>query len=168
MHIHLFSPMLILKGGVAHCDAPVEIGPTKFLPHSQRLADRHMAAPLPAFREYFEAHYVQLPLQKGHAIFFSPALFHAVGENRSADIARMVNLLRVALPFARHMETIDCTAMCWAVFPYLSGLTADALQVVKAQRATACSARIPVPHSLAPSSVADQLSSDDEENEECG
>lgn len=130
MHIHRFSPMLILQGGVAHCDAPIESGPTKLLPHSQRFSEGYMAALLPAFREYFEAHYVQLPLQKGDAIFFSPALFHAAGENRSADIARMVNLLQVASPFAKHMETIDRTAMSRAVFPHLSGLNADALQAV--------------------------------------
>jgi ectoine hydroxylase-related dioxygenase (phytanoyl-CoA dioxygenase family) len=43
--------MLILQGGVAHCDAPIESGPTKLLPHSQRFAQGYMAALLPAFRE---------------------------------------------------------------------------------------------------------------------
>lgn len=134
-HIHRFSPMLILQGGVAHCDAPIESGPTKLLPHSQRFAQGYMAALLPAFREYFEEHYVQLPLEKGDAIFFSPALFHAAGENRSTDIARMVNLLQVASPFAKHMESLDRTAMARAVFPYLAGLNADALQAVIAATA---------------------------------
>ena len=135
LHIHRFSPMLILQGGVAHCDAPIESGPTKLLPHSQRFAHGYMAALLPTFREYFEAHYVQLPLEKGDAIFFSPALFHAAGENRSADIARMVNLLQVASPFAKHMESLDRTAMSRAVFPHLKNLRANALQAVIAATA---------------------------------
>ena len=135
MHIHRFSPMLILQGGVAHCDAPVESGPTKLLPHSQRFAEGYMAALLPTFREYFEANYVQLPLQKGDAIFFSPALFHAAGENKSTDIARMVNLLQVASPFAKHMESIDRTSMSSAVFPHLSGLDPKALEAVIAATA---------------------------------
>jgi ectoine hydroxylase-related dioxygenase (phytanoyl-CoA dioxygenase family) len=135
LHIHRFSPMLILQGGVAHCDAPIESGPTKLLPHSQRFEQGYMAALLPNFREYFEAHYVQMPLEKGDAIFFSPALFHAAGENRSADIARMVNLLQVASPFAKHMESLDRTAMSRAIFPYLKGLTPDALQAIIAATA---------------------------------
>jgi ectoine hydroxylase-related dioxygenase (phytanoyl-CoA dioxygenase family) len=135
LHIHRFSPMLILQGGVAHCDAPIESGPTKLLPHSQRFEHGYMAALLPNFREYFETQYVHMPLEKGDAIFFSPALFHAAGENRSADIARMVNLLQVASPFAKHMESLDRTAMSRAIFPYLKGLTPDALQAIIAATA---------------------------------
>lgn len=135
LHIHRFSPMLILQGGVAHCDAPIESGPTKLLPHSQRFAEGYMAALLPNFRSYFEENYVQLPLEKGDAVFFSPALFHAAGENRSADVERMVNLLQVASPFARHMESVDRTDMCRAVYPYLSALQDDALQAVVAATA---------------------------------
>ncbi len=135
LHIHRFSPMLILQGGVAHCDATIESGPTKLLPHSQRFTHGYMAALLPPFREYFEAHYVQLPLEKGDAIFFSPALFHAAGENRSLDIARMVNLLQVASPFAKHMESLDRTAMSRAIFPHLKALGPQALQAVVAATA---------------------------------
>lgn len=135
LHIHRFSPMLILQGGVAHCDAPVESGPTKLLPHSQRFAHGYMAALLPRFRELFEEHYVQLPLDKGDAIFFSPALFHAAGENRSANVERMVNLLQVASPFAKHMESLDRTAMSRAIYPYLGGLSPEARQAVVAATA---------------------------------
>lgn len=135
MHIHRFSPMLILQGGVAHCDATIESGPTKLLPHSQRFAQGYVAALLPRFRDFFEANYVQVPLEKGDAIFFSPALFHAAGENRSVDIARMVNLLQVASPFAKHMEIIDRTAMSRAIYPYLKGLSSEALHTVIAATA---------------------------------
>ena len=122
-HIHVTGPTLILQGGVAHCDMPVESGTTKLLPYSQRYKPGYIAATRPAFRDYFEAHHVQLPLEKGDAIFFSPALFHAAGENKTADVVRMVNLIQTASAFARHMEEIDRTAMVRAVYPHLAGLT---------------------------------------------
>lgn len=122
-HIHVTGPTLILQGGVAHCDMPVESGTTMLLPHSQRYKPGYIAATRPDFREYFEQHHVQLPLQKGDAIFFSPALFHAAGENKTADVIRMVNLIQTASAFARHMEEIDRTAMVRAVYPYLATLS---------------------------------------------
>ncbi|GAA2309470.1 hypothetical protein SVIO_090860 [Streptomyces violaceusniger] len=33
-HVHRLSPVLTLQGAVAHCDMPVESGPTLYLPHS--------------------------------------------------------------------------------------------------------------------------------------
>ncbi len=62
---------------------------------------------------------MQMPLKKGDAIFFSPALFHAAGENRSTDVHRMVNLLQVSSAFGRAMETIDRLGMSKRVFPLL-------------------------------------------------
>ena len=121
--IHLTGPTLILQGGVAHVDMSPESGTTKLLPHSQRYKPGYIAAMVPAFRDYFEQHHVQLPLAKGDAIFFSPALFHAGGENRTSDVVRMVNLIQTASAFARHMEEIDRTAMVRAVYPYLGSLT---------------------------------------------
>lgn len=122
-HIHVTGPTLILQGGVAHCDMPIESGTTKLLPHSQRYKPGYIAATRQDFRAYFEEKHVQLPLQKGDAIFFSPALFHAAGENKTTDIVRMVNLIQTASAFARHMEEIDRTAMVRAVYPYLASLT---------------------------------------------
>jgi ectoine hydroxylase-related dioxygenase (phytanoyl-CoA dioxygenase family) len=52
-------------------------------------------------------------------LFFSPALFHAAGTNRSADVRRMVNLFQVSSAFGRAMESIDRTAMCKALYPVL-------------------------------------------------
>jgi ectoine hydroxylase-related dioxygenase (phytanoyl-CoA dioxygenase family) len=121
-HIHRSGPTLILQGGIAHCDMPIESGTTKLLPYSQRYLHGYVAATRPEYRDYFEDHYVQLPLEKGDLLFFSPALFHAGGENRSATISRMVNLLQVASPFAKHMEQIDRTTMSRTIFPYLSEL----------------------------------------------
>lgn len=134
-HIHATGPTLILQGGVAHCDMPVESGTTKLLPHSQRYLHGYIAATRPEFRDYFEAHCVQLPLEKGDAIFFSPALFHAAGENRTTDVVRMVNLIQTASAFARHMETIDRTAMVRAVYPHLAGLSPEGRRAVIAATA---------------------------------
>jgi len=62
---------------------------------------------------------VQLALAKGDAAFFNPALFHAAGTNRSADIRRMANLLQVSSAFGRAMESVDREKMSNAVYPAL-------------------------------------------------
>ncbi|MGW0288862.1 phytanoyl-CoA dioxygenase family protein [Streptomyces tuirus] len=117
--VHRLSPVLTLQGAVAHCDMPVESGPTMYLPHSQKYEPGYLAWRLPEFRAYFDAHQVQLPLAKGDAVFFNPALFHAAGTNRSADIRRMANLLQVSSAFGRAMETVDREAVVNAVYPAL-------------------------------------------------
>ncbi|MFG2680528.1 phytanoyl-CoA dioxygenase family protein [Streptomyces sp. NPDC048392] len=118
-HVHRLSPVLTLQGAVAHRDMPVESGPTMYLPHSQKYEAGYLAWRLPRFRAYFEAHHVQLPLAKGDAVFFNPALFHAAGTNRSADIRRMANLLQISSAFGRAMETVDREAVVNAVYPVL-------------------------------------------------
>ncbi len=118
-HVHRLSPVLTLQGAVAHCDMPVESGPTMYLPHSQKYEPGYLAWRLPEFQEYFEAHHVQLPLAKGDAVFFNPALFHAAGSNHSTDIRRMANLLQVSSAFGRAMETVDREAIANAVYPVL-------------------------------------------------
>jgi ectoine hydroxylase-related dioxygenase (phytanoyl-CoA dioxygenase family) len=118
-HVHHLSPVLTLQGAVAHTDMPVETGPTQYLPHSQKYALGYLAWRRPEVREYFEANFVQLALRKGDAAFFNPALFHAAGTNRSADIRRMANLLQVSSAFGRAMESIDREKVANAVFPAL-------------------------------------------------
>jgi ectoine hydroxylase-related dioxygenase (phytanoyl-CoA dioxygenase family) len=115
-HVHDLSPLMTLQGGIAHCDMDVESGPTKLLPFSQLYRPGYAAWRRPDFRAHFEAHFVQVPLSKGDAIFFNPALFHAAGENRSRDVHRMVNLLQVSSAFGRPMESVDRIAMCKALF----------------------------------------------------
>ena len=78
-----------------------------YLPYSHQYAPGYLAWRLPEFRAYFAEHYVQLPLAKGDAAFFNPALFHGAGTNVSADIQRMANLLQVSSAFGRAMETVD-------------------------------------------------------------
>ena len=118
-HVHALSQVLTLQGAVAHCDMPVESGPTLYLPHSQKYAHGYVAYQRPEFQEYFVAHHVQLPLAKGDAVFFDPALFHAAGTNHSSDIRRMANLLQVSSAFGRSMETVDRQRVVEAVYPAL-------------------------------------------------
>jgi len=124
-HVHRLSPVLTLQGAVAHSDMPAETGPTMYLPHSQKYLPGYLAWRRPEFREYFEASHVQLPLRKGDAVFFNPALFHAAGTNRTTDVSRMANLLQVSSAFGRAMEAVDRSAMSAAVFPALRAM-ADA------------------------------------------
>jgi len=124
-HVHRLSPVLTLQGALAHCDAPIESGTTKMLPYSQHYLPGYMAALRPEFQAYFERHCVQLPLQKGDAVFFNPALFHAAGENRTTDVERLVNLIQVSSPFGRSMESVDRTVMVRAIYPYLAALSPE-------------------------------------------
>ena len=98
---------------------PIETGPTLYLPYSQQYEPGYLAFHLPEFTAYFLQNYTQLPLEKGDAAFFNPALFHGAGTNVSATIRRMANLLQVSSPFGRAMETVDRVAMCRALFPVL-------------------------------------------------
>ncbi len=118
-HVHDLSPVMTLQGAVAHTDMPVESGPTKLLPFSQLYRPGYAAYRLEDFKTFFETTCVQLPLKKGDALFFNPALFHAAGANSSTDIQRMANLLQVSSAFGRAMESIDRIAMCKALYPVL-------------------------------------------------
>ncbi len=117
--VHALSPALTLQGAVAHVDMPVETGPTLYLPHSQKYAAGYLAFHDPAFTTYFEEHHVQLPLARGDAAFFNPALFHGAGTNRTSDVRRMANLLQVSSAFGRAMESVDTRAITTAVYPVL-------------------------------------------------
>jgi ectoine hydroxylase-related dioxygenase (phytanoyl-CoA dioxygenase family) len=119
-HVHQLTAALTLQGAVAHCDMPVETGPTLYLPHSQKYGPGYLAFHQPDFTSYFESHYVQLPLVKGDAAFFNPALFHGAGTNRTADVRRMANLLQISSAFGRAMETVDRTAVSRALFQVLA------------------------------------------------
>lgn len=118
-HVHELSAALTLQGGIAHCDMPIESGPTKLLPFSQLFPAGYMAYRRPPFAAFFEEHFVQIPLEKGDALFFNPALFHGAGANTSHDIHRMANLLQVSSAFGRAMEAVDRRAMCKVLYPVL-------------------------------------------------
>ncbi|MEU4393570.1 phytanoyl-CoA dioxygenase family protein [Kribbella sp. NPDC023855] len=124
-HVHKLSSVLTLQGAVAHCDMPVESGPTLYLPHSHKYELGYLAWRRPEFGAQFVAHHVQLPLAKGDAVFFNPALFHAAGSNRSTGILRMANLLQVSSAFGRAMESVDRVRMAVTLYPVLRTLRHD-------------------------------------------
>jgi ectoine hydroxylase-related dioxygenase (phytanoyl-CoA dioxygenase family) len=124
-HVHRLSSVLTLQGAVAHCDMPVESGPTLYLPHSHKYALGYLAWRRPEFGEHFVANHVQLPLSKGDAVFFNPALFHAAGSNHSTTIKRMANLLQISSAFGRAMESVDRVRMAVTLYPELLRLRHD-------------------------------------------
>ena len=134
-HVHALSQVMTLQGAIAHCDMPVESGPTKLLPFSQMFAAGYMAYRRPEFAAHFEAHCVQMPLEKGDGLFFNPALFHAAGANTSEDIHRMANLLQVSSAFGRAMESVDRAGMSKLIYPVLPDLAED-----RREAAIACTA----------------------------
>ena len=136
-HVHRLSPVLTLQGAVAHTDMPVESGPTMYLPHSHRYVPGYLAWRRPEFRDHFLENFVQLPLSKGDAAFFNPALFHGAGSNVSPDIQRMANLLQVSSAFGRAMETVDRSRVVRAVYPALLARSRAGLPVGEAVAAAA-------------------------------
>ncbi len=136
-HVHALSPVLTLQGAVAHSDMPLESGPTLYLPYSHQYLPGYLAWRREDFKAHFADHHVQLPLRKGDAGFFNPALFHGAGTNVSADIQRMANLLQVSSAFGRAMEQVDRARVVAAVYPALrrSSLGADGLAAAVAASA---------------------------------
>jgi len=126
-HVHRLSPVLTLQGAVAHCDMPLHSGPTLYLPYSQTYGPGYLAWQRPEFREYFDRYHVQLPLKRGDAVFFNPALFHAAGSNCSTDIYRSANLLQISSAYGRAMESVDRVRMSIALYPVLRSLRTDGL-----------------------------------------
>jgi ectoine hydroxylase-related dioxygenase (phytanoyl-CoA dioxygenase family) len=139
-HVHALSSFMTLQGAVAHCDMPVESGPTQLLPFSQLMPAGYMAYRRADVAAFFDDHAVQLPLVKGDALFFNPALCHAAGENRSTDIARMVNLLQVSSAFGRAMEAVDRATMCGRLYPDLQRLRSEGRLTEAETAAVICAA----------------------------
>ena len=71
-HVHALSAQLTLQGAIAHCDMPVESGTTKLLPGSQNWPENYLRYRDEDVRAIFDKHHVQLPLEKGDLLFFSP------------------------------------------------------------------------------------------------
>ena len=107
LHVQTMSAFLTLQGAVAHVDIPVESGPTRVLPYSQRYELGYQLYRQDDFKTFFDKHAAQLPMALGDAAFFNPALMHGAGANNSADVQRIANLFQISSPFGIAMETID-------------------------------------------------------------
>ena len=146
-HAHeMLVPMLTLQGAVAHVAMPVESGPTRLLPHSQKFKAGYVAWRRDDVKALFDAHAVSLPLQKGDTLFFNPALMHAAGANSSASIQRMANLLQISSAFGRAMESIDRQRIVCAIYPALLRAALDEDQTAHA--IAACAEGYPFPTNL--------------------
>lgn len=118
--VHAMSSLLTLQGAVAHTDMPLESGPTRLLPFSQLFEEGFRSYRSEELIRYFEMNYVALPLEKGDAMFFNPALFHAAGENCTEDFSRSANLIQVSSAFGKPMETIDTLPLIETTYNLLS------------------------------------------------
>ena len=138
--VHQLSAALTLQGAIAHCDMPIESGPTKLLPYSQLYLPGYFATHRKEFRDYFEGHYVQLPLKKGDTLFFNPALFHAAGTNVS-NISRFANLLQIGSGYGRSIEVVDRDLISIATYPVLLAMArSDALSPREVENVIAATA----------------------------
>lgn len=165
--VHTISAFLTLQGAVAHVDMPVESGPTLYLPHSQKYSHGYVACHEDEFADYFADNRVQLPLGRGDAVFFNPALLHGAGSNATLDIRRMANLLQVSSAFGRAMEAVDTTAVCKAIYSGLTQRRADGWDARRLSNVIAAGAEgYPFPtnldhdqplHSLTPQSQAELM-----------
>ncbi len=140
-HVHQLSSALTLQGAIAQCDMPLASGPTKIIPHSQSYPAGYVAWRRDDFKQYFEQNFIQLPLEKGDAMFFNPALFHAAGANKTTDVARMANLLQVSSAFGRAMEYVDRQKMSSVLYPsLLESLGSGQMTMGEIANAVACCA----------------------------
>jgi ectoine hydroxylase-related dioxygenase (phytanoyl-CoA dioxygenase family) len=119
------SQLLTLQGAIAHSDMSIESGPTQVLPFSHHYEAGFLAFHDPAFAKYFADHYIQLPLNVGDAMFFSPAVFHAAGDNITPDVLRMANLTQVSSAFGKPMENIDTVGITLRCYPRMQAMHAD-------------------------------------------
>lgn len=139
-HVHRLSPVLTLQGAVAHCDMPIETGPTMYLPYSHQYEPGYVAWRRDDFKDYFAEHHCQLVLGKGDAVFFNPAVFHGAGTNRTGAVRRMANLLQVSSAFGRAMESIDRRRMVAAIYPSLLAQVDAGVERSQLDRAVAATA----------------------------
>ena len=121
-HLHRTSPVLTLRARWPTATCPSS-GPTMMLPYSQRFPGGYIAFNRPEFVEFFAAHHVQIPLRKGDAVFFNPALYHGAGSTRHPISAGSPTCCRSS-PFGRAMEALDRSAMVRAVYPELRSMKA--------------------------------------------
>ncbi len=126
LHAQIMSACLTLQGAVVHVDMPIESGPTRILPYSQRYERGYQLYRNDDFKTYFDENAIQLPLALGDAVFFNPALMHGAGENRSNDIQRIANLLQISSAFGKPMEALDHGRMQLACFDAMKARRLDA------------------------------------------
>ena len=166
--VHDMSKFLTLQGAVAHTDMPIDSGPTRLLPYSHMFGEGFRSYRSQPFIDYFVENYVALPLEKGDALFFSPALFHAAGENSTKDFSRSANLIQVSSAYGKTMETIDTLPLIEKTYDLLcakyqaEGMSAEVDAFIRAVAEgypfpTNLDCRPPAPGGMAPESEQEIL-----------
>ena len=166
--MHALSGHLTLQGATAHTDMPLDSGPTRLLPFSQTFPEGFRSYRRQEFVDFFHENYVSLPLEKGDALFFSPALFHAAGENVTKDFSRSANLVQVSSAFGKTMESIDPLPLIESTYDVLQakyeaeGMSAEVDAFIKAVAdgypfPTNLDCRPPAPGRMAPETEQDIL-----------
>ena len=145
-HVHRLSQALTLQGAVVHSPMPIASGPTMLLPGSQRFLPGYVAWRDDRFKQYFADHQVQLDFEPGDALFFNPGLHHGAGENHTADIDRIANLMQISSAFGIAMEAVDWPGIAVATYPVLQQLAADA--ALTEDHLAVCAAGYPWPSNL--------------------
>jgi len=131
---------LTLQGAVAHVDMPLASGPTQLLPYSQLWPPGYLVKGRAEVDAVFAKHRIQIELRKGDALFFNPALLHAAGDNQTADIERLANLLQISAAWGRTMEVVDSVRIARHVYPaLLERVQSNALDAKAVERVIAAS-----------------------------
>ena len=124
-HVHAMSPQLTLQGAVAHVDMPVEVGPTLYLPHSQRYDLGYLAYWLPGFPGLLRGQPRPVAAHRRRSRVVQPGVVPRRRYECSSDIQRMANLLQVNSAFGRAMESVDRARIVEAIHPALAALVAS-------------------------------------------
>ncbi len=114
----ILSQFLTLQGSVAHTDMAISSGPTIVLPFSQKYSLGYMAWRNNDFKHFFRKQAIQIPMEKGDAMFLNPALFHAAGDNKDSK-DRIANLLQVSSAFGKPLEAVDRFKLAKLIYPIL-------------------------------------------------
>lgn len=115
--MHHAAQSLMLEGIIAHDDID-DMGPLRFLPFSQSYQHGYVAINLPDFQEFFTQNAISLPLKKGDAVFFNPAVYHSNAANETADNLQF-NHLQISSAFSRTMEKVNRIGLCEKIYPSL-------------------------------------------------
>ena len=87
-HVHEVTATLTLQGAIAHVRHVPSRAGRRSSCRSRRPTGRAISPfTTSAFRDWFEEAHVQVPLSKGDAVFFNPALFHARRRKTAAPIS---------------------------------------------------------------------------------
>ena len=118
-HVHALSPVLTLQGAVAHCDMPVESGPTLYLPHSPEVRARLPRLPAARVPGVLRRPPRAAAAGQGRRRLLQPGAVprrrHEPHDRRAPDGQPAAGLSA----FGRAMETVDRRRVVEAVYPAL-------------------------------------------------